>query len=348
VAAARGARLEGAREVLADGDGEFWTADEEATLWALPAEDLVEVKLEGKTDALSAEQPAAGLPAALPTTLAECLAHFQQPEKLTGDNRAKCTHCGTREDAEKTLAIWRAPPVLTVHLKRFKTGPGGFYGGQVVRKNNAKVDFPVFNLDLAPYVVGPPEAQALPEGLRAADGGGGGGGGGGDSDDWAAEGLGMAAAPAAAPAAAAAAPSYMYDLFAVSHHEGGLGGGHYTASVQDFATGKWWFCDDRDATPAFPEACRRESAYVLFYRRKDTLGPELAEANAVAAAEEGAASAANPAGGGGGGSGGGGGGGAVKRPRSPASSQSTQHRLPPTPPRLLLTNGSLSGGATPP
>jgi hypothetical protein len=153
-------------------------------------------------------------------------------------------------------------------------------------------------------VVGPPEAQALPEGLRAADGGGGGGGGGGDSDDWAAEGLGMAAAPAAAPAAAAAAPSYMYDLFAVSHHEGGLGGGHYTASVQDFATGKWWFCDDRDATPAFPEDCRRESAYVLFYRRKDTLGPELAEANAVAAAAEGAASAANPAGGGGGGSGG--------------------------------------------
>lgn len=31
----------------------------------------------------------------------------------------------------------------------------------------------------------------------------------------------------------------VYDLYAVSHHSGGLGGGHYTATCKNFLNNKW-------------------------------------------------------------------------------------------------------------
>lgn len=33
----------------------------------------------------------------------------------------------------------------------------------------------------------------------------------------------------------------VYDLFAVSEHSGGLGGGHYTAKCRNFENGKWFY-----------------------------------------------------------------------------------------------------------
>jgi ubiquitin C-terminal hydrolase len=270
-----------------------------------------------------------GLPRSPATTLAECLALFQRPERLTEDNRAKCAHCGTREDAEKTLAIWKAPPVLTVHLKRFKTGPGGFYGGPVVRKNNERVDFPVFGLDLTPYVEGPPEAQALPEALWPAAAARGGGGGGEE-----AAGGGSGVPPQ---------PRYLYDLFAVSHHQGGLSGGHYTATIQEYSTGKWYFCDDRLVVAVEPDTACAPSAYVLFYRRRDTLPRVLAEENrrAEAAAAIAMAGAGAAAGGGGGGAAAVAG---VKRPRSLSSAAGTPGAgaLTPAGPRSVGSSRSRS------
>jgi ubiquitin carboxyl-terminal hydrolase 4/11/15 len=35
----------------------------------------------------------------------------------------------------------------------------------------------------------------------------------------------------------------LYDLIAVDNHYGGLGGGHYTASVKNWFDGKWYYCD---------------------------------------------------------------------------------------------------------
>ena len=61
---------------------------------------------------------------------------------------------------------------------------------------------------------------------------------------------------------------FKYDLYAVSRHFGGIGGGHYTAICKNI-DGYWYEYDDK--------ACRRSSedkvctcaAYVLFYRRKN-------------------------------------------------------------------------------
>jgi len=56
-----------------------------------------------------------------------------------------------------------------------------------------------------------------------------------------------------------------YDLYAVSHHYGGMGGGHYVAYAQH--KGQWYNCDDHIISPrSAAEACDPKSAYALFYR----------------------------------------------------------------------------------
>lgn len=58
-----------------------------------------------------------------------------------------------------------------------------------------------------------------------------------------------------------------YDLFAVSNHYGGLGGGHYTAFAKK--NGQWDEYDDSSVRPAEKSQIISSAAYVLFYKRKD-------------------------------------------------------------------------------
>ena len=58
-----------------------------------------------------------------------------------------------------------------------------------------------------------------------------------------------------------------YDLFAVSQHYGGMGGGHYTAVCKNI-DGKWYEYDDSDCSPISQNQIITNAAYVLFYRRK--------------------------------------------------------------------------------
>ncbi|KAJ8608288.1 hypothetical protein CTAYLR_010380 [Chrysophaeum taylorii] len=59
-----------------------------------------------------------------------------------------------------------------------------------------------------------------------------------------------------------------YDLFAVSEHSGGLGGGHYTATVFDDSTKEWFHYNDAIVSRADPSTVVSRQAYVLFYRRR--------------------------------------------------------------------------------
>ena len=59
-----------------------------------------------------------------------------------------------------------------------------------------------------------------------------------------------------------------YDLFAVSQHYGGMGGGHYTAVCKNI-DGKWYEYDDESCSSISQNQVITEAAYVLFYRRKD-------------------------------------------------------------------------------
>ena len=60
--------------------------------------------------------------------------------------------------------------------------------------------------------------------------------------------------------------SLKYDLFAISDHFGGLGGGHYTACAKNHLDGKWYkFDDSRTGSISNPESMKSHSNYVLFY-----------------------------------------------------------------------------------
>ncbi|XP_054463369.1 ubiquitin carboxyl-terminal hydrolase 43 [Anoplopoma fimbria] len=70
-----------------------------------------------------------------------------------------------------------------------------------------------------------------------------------------------------------APPDFLYDLYAVCNHHGGMHGGHYTAFCRNSVDGQWYSYDDSSAEPV-PEAevCTR-GAYILFYQRRHTIPP---------------------------------------------------------------------------
>ncbi|XP_031494374.1 ubiquitin carboxyl-terminal hydrolase 9-like isoform X1 [Nymphaea colorata] len=77
--------------------------------------------------------------------------------------------------------------------------------------------------------------------------------------------------------------SYMYELYAVSNHYGGMGGGHYTAYVKLDEGNKWYSFDDSHVSPASTDEVRTSAAYVLFYRRlrEDAVAGESQEQNST-------------------------------------------------------------------
>ena len=71
------------------------------------------------------------------------LEDFTRQETLSHDNQYKCEKCNVKSRAKKKTMIHEAPPILTIHLKRFS--PSG------MRKNNNYVAFPEV-LDLNPFI----------------------------------------------------------------------------------------------------------------------------------------------------------------------------------------------------
>lgn len=67
---------------------------------------------------------------------------------------------------------------------------------------------------------------------------------------------------------AANGEEYIYDLFAVDNHYGGIGGGHYTSYVKNFVDNKWYYYDDSRVSATSPEKSITGAAYLLFYRRR--------------------------------------------------------------------------------
>ncbi|CCE80099.1 Piso0_003197 [Millerozyma farinosa CBS 7064] len=89
--------------------------------------------------------------------------------------------------------------------------------------------------------------------------------------DFPIEGLDMSPFVASGQAdnASAARSDLLYDLIAVDNHYGGLGGGHYTASVKNFRDGKWYYFNDSRVTEIKDsQECVTGAAYLLFYRKR--------------------------------------------------------------------------------
>jgi len=151
--------------------------------------------------------------------LTTCIDLFTETEKLGPEDAWYCGKCKEHVQATKKFDLWRLPPIVVIHLKRFS------YKKRYWReKLETFVDYPLTDLDLSNYVKGPCQVPPI------------------------------------------------YDLYAVSNHFGSLGGGHYTAYGKNKNDLKWYKFDDSSVQRIEDQRSRTASAYVLFYRRKDTLG----------------------------------------------------------------------------
>ncbi|CAM9102070.1 unnamed protein product [Phaeothamnion confervicola] len=95
-----------------------------------------------------------------PLSLAKCMDTFTAEEKI---QEGYCSRCKALRNARLKMDIWRLPPVLAIHLKRFQ------YTTYSRRKLRNLVRFPVHGLDLSPYIVKdddrpPPGSPGLPPG----------------------------------------------------------------------------------------------------------------------------------------------------------------------------------------
>jgi ubiquitin carboxyl-terminal hydrolase 8 len=66
---------------------------------------------------------------------------------MTGKCQWNCPQCKVHRDAEKKIDIWKLPPLLIIHFKRFK------YQGVWRDKITTNIDFPIENLKLDKYIL---------------------------------------------------------------------------------------------------------------------------------------------------------------------------------------------------
>ncbi|XP_071486831.1 ubiquitin carboxyl-terminal hydrolase 32-like [Diadema antillarum] len=82
-----------------------------------------------------------------PINLDDCLRAFTKEEELGEDELYYCSKCKQHRLAAKKLDIWKLPPILIVHLKRFQ-----FVNGRWV-KSQKIVKFPKRNFNISNFVV---------------------------------------------------------------------------------------------------------------------------------------------------------------------------------------------------
>uniref|UniRef100_A0A671K4W2 ubiquitinyl hydrolase 1 n=1 Tax=Sinocyclocheilus anshuiensis TaxID=1608454 RepID=A0A671K4W2_9TELE len=66
---------------------------------------------------------------------------------------------------------------------------------------------------------------------------------------------------------------FLYDLYAVCNHHGGMHGGHYTAYCRNSVDGHWYSYDDSSVEIVPEEELCTRGAYILFYQRRNVIPP---------------------------------------------------------------------------
>ncbi|CAD8164051.1 unnamed protein product [Paramecium octaurelia] len=163
-------------------------------------------------------------------TLADCLQFSQQPEQLNSENTWYCKVCQEHVQAYKSMQIYKAPQILIFTLKRFKASNRMFK-----QKLETFVDFPLNGLDMTDYLINSKTPQEYENETEDDNG---------ENNK----------------------QRVIYDLYAVSNHFGGLGGGHYTACAKNKFTKKWYNFDDSHVGEISEQQVITKSAYVLCYQ----------------------------------------------------------------------------------
>lgn len=77
----------------------------------------------------------------------DCLKLFSTEEVLSAEDTWYCNRCKDHKQASKKFDIWKLPPILVVHLKRFS-----YHSKYSKDKIPTLVEFPLENFDLSEYV----------------------------------------------------------------------------------------------------------------------------------------------------------------------------------------------------
>ncbi|UYV60650.1 USP32 [Cordylochernes scorpioides] len=89
----------------------------------------------------------------------DCLDAFTKEERL--EEKYMCSRCNTSHPASKKLLIWRLPPILIIHLKRFQQVQNKWV------KSHKMVRFPFTDFDPTDYLAPIPKKMALGAGDHA-------------------------------------------------------------------------------------------------------------------------------------------------------------------------------------
>jgi uncharacterized UBP type Zn finger protein len=197
------------------------------------------------------------------------------------------------------MSLWRLPPVVIIHLKRFQ------FTQHMRRKLRDFVNFPVEGLDLSRIMATDTGSDSVPNtengnnkevkeesekpngmnGVAANDTE--------KSDDAAADKNGKDSKDEAADENGKDSKDeaevingdngqdssrlnqddgrseMLYDLYGVVHHQGALSGGHYVASLKSETDGQWRLFNDAQVYEIHSRDVVDSSAYILFYIRRD-------------------------------------------------------------------------------
>ena len=170
-------------------------------------------------------------------SLENSLRQYTRRERLQTGHCFTCCACGARgETSFKQTSFRRLPPVLCMHMKRFRHEPGR----QGAIKINAPLEFPLDFLDMSSFMSSAILGHRY--GSRGFDS---------TAED-------RSPAP---PRTELDQPHYR--LQAVISHLGTMEGGHYIAFVRH--AGRWFRCDDSRVVPVKDTVVRSCQAYMLFY-----------------------------------------------------------------------------------
>ncbi len=80
----------------------------------------------------------------------DCFELFSRWETLDENNLWYCSRCKNSVRARKKMEVFKCPPILILHLKRFRVRESGMMS--TAGRINVLVDFPLENLDLSKYM----------------------------------------------------------------------------------------------------------------------------------------------------------------------------------------------------
>lgn len=202
-------------------------------------------------------------------TLEECLDAFSKEEKIP---ETYCSKCKDFRVQTKRMSLWRLPPVVIIHLKRFQ------FTQHMRRKLRDLVVFPIDGLDLSRIMAHEPigqtesEKEVLPENLNCPL-----------KEESHKEAQETQDGETAEEQSSSnhlkddGRSEKLYDLYGVVHHQGALSGGHYVASLKSEIDGQWRMYNDAQIFDIHDRDVVDSSAYILFYMRRDVKNAKLSD-----------------------------------------------------------------------